>query len=85
MVLARCWTHPLSFFLLRHSFLRNHVDPHPLSVQTLFLCEIHNIEPNCLTGFILNREVEPLVVASGVGVNPHIQVVLLVAFHRHHV
>lgn len=49
------------------------------------LSKIDDIESDCLTAFILHAEVKPLMVAPGVGVDSHIEIILVFAQHRHHI
>ena len=59
-------------------FLSN-VYPHSLIVEWIWFSKINYVEFNCFSFKVrsmLNREVKPLMVASSIGVNPHIQIVL---------
>ena len=85
VILTCSRTNPLAFLHLSHSFLADHVDAHSLCVQTFSLSEVDYIEAYGVTGLILHREIKPLMMASGVSVHSHVQVVLLVALHRDHI
>jgi len=71
------------FTSLRHTY------PHTIRVKTGRLGEVANVERDFLLfkhfSAVLNAVVEPLVVTGRVGVNPHVQVILIVPHFRHHV
>lgn len=68
-----------SFVPFKALTLLGNTNPHPVSVKTVWLGKIADVKSYCLALHqwlvVLDAEVEPLVVASSVGVCPHVKVV----------
>ena len=64
-------------------------NPHTEGIETSRFCEVTNVESNFLLfklgTAVLNAVIKPLVMASCVGVNPHVKVVLIWPHLCHHV